>query len=169
MGYAAGAPALRRIGVAFDGSPGSEEALAAGRTLARELGAELSAFGVVAEPLRIEHPLEMDREIEELVAAARKRLAELPDVRTDAGYGDAAEELARYGASVDLLILGPHEQRRVDRLWGGSTAQRLATSVSCPVLVLGPARPATERQAGIGASRSATRAAASSSASRASR
>jgi nucleotide-binding universal stress UspA family protein len=168
VGYAADAPALRKIGVAFDGSHGSEEALAAGRTLAGRLGAELSAFAVVPEPLRIQHPLDMDREIADLVAEARKQLAELPDVRADAGYGDAAEELARYGASVDLLILGPHEQRWADRLWGGSTAQRVSTGASCPVLVLGPAQPATERHARISAPSSATRAAASSSASRAS-
>jgi nucleotide-binding universal stress UspA family protein len=117
------------------------------RTLARRLGAELSTFGVVPEPLRIEQPLEMDREIADLVAATRKRLAELPDVRMDAGCGDAPEELVRYGASVDLLILGPHKPRWADRLRGGSTVQRLAQPHLLPGVGAGP------RSAWDGASR----------------
>lgn len=159
MGYGGRARALRTVGVAFDGSPGSEQALVTGRTLARELGAELSAFGVVPEPLRIRQPLEMDREIAQLVRTARERLAELPDINTDAGYGDAAEELARYGAAVDLLVLGAHKQRPVDPLWGGSTAQRLIDNVACPVLVLGAdgrGRSSADRL-GAPASRSASR------------
>jgi nucleotide-binding universal stress UspA family protein len=159
MGYAERATRPRRIGVAFDASPGSEEALATARALADELGAELSAFGVVPEPLRIRRPLEMDEEIAQLVASARERLAELPDVTTDAGYGDAPEELARYGATVDLLVLGAHKQRLVDPLWGGSTAQRLIDIVPCPVLVLSPdrgERSSTDRP-GDPASRSALR------------
>jgi nucleotide-binding universal stress UspA family protein len=46
------------------------------------------------------------------------------------------EALTRYGASVDLLVLGGHEYRLRDRLSAGSTAQRLANGVSSPLLAL---------------------------------
>ncbi len=49
---------------------------------------------------------------------------------------DAAEALARYGASVDLLVLGSHRYRPIDHLLSGSTAQRLADDAPCPLLVL---------------------------------
>jgi nucleotide-binding universal stress UspA family protein len=78
----------------------------------------------------------MDREIGQLVAAAQARLAELSEIVTGARYGEPAEELARYGDIVDLLIIGPHKQRPIDRFWGGSTAQRVADDVHCPLVVL---------------------------------
>ena len=52
--------------------------------------------------------------------------------------GDAAQALARYAASIDLLVVGSHEYRLRDRFSGGSTSQRLADSAAYPLLVLGP-------------------------------
>lgn len=137
-GYAARAPALRRIGVAYDGSPASERALAAGRTLARSHQAELSAFEAVPEPIRVHDVWNVEGEIEQGVAKAREHLGELGDVEPRAASGDAAEELARYATSVDLLVLGSHRHRPIDVLTGGSTSQRLADGAPCALLVLGP-------------------------------
>ena len=49
-GHASRAPAFRKIGAAYDGSPESEQALALARVLARERGAELLAFQAVPGP-----------------------------------------------------------------------------------------------------------------------
>ena len=106
-GYATRLPSLDTIGVGYDGSPASEQALTVASTLARERGAELSAFEAVAEPM-------------------------------DVASGDAAQALAPYAASIDLLVAGSHEYRLRDRFSGGSTSQRLADSAACPLLVLGP-------------------------------
>jgi nucleotide-binding universal stress UspA family protein len=138
-GYAMRAPALRKIGVAYDGSPGSEQALAVARTLARDRHAELSAFEAVPEPIRVHDVWNVEGEIEADVAKARERLGALGEVDPSAASGDAAEELARYAPSVDLLVLGPHRHRPIDLLMGGSTSQRLAESAPCALLVLGPA------------------------------
>jgi nucleotide-binding universal stress UspA family protein len=60
------------------------------------------------------------------------------EVTPHVASGDAAEALARYGASVDLLVPGSREHRPRDRFSGGTTAQRLADSVTCPLLALAP-------------------------------
>lgn len=134
--YAMDRPELKKIGVAYDGSLGSERALAVARRLARERRAELSAFEVIREPVHAYDPRVGQAEVDEDVAEARDRVAALGDLEAHAASGEPPEELARYAASVDLLVLGPHERRPLDRLSLGSTAQRLAESPACPLLVL---------------------------------
>jgi nucleotide-binding universal stress UspA family protein len=135
-GYAARRPALDTIGVAYNGSPASEAALAVAGELAREHNAELSAFEAVPESMYVHDPRSGRWELEGRLAKAYKRLDELGDVKPRVASGDAAQALARYAASVDLLVLGSHEHRPLDRLRGGSTSQRLADSAPCPLLVL---------------------------------
>jgi nucleotide-binding universal stress UspA family protein len=53
--------------------------------------------------------------------------------------GDAAEALASFAASVDLLLVGSRERRLLDWLRPGSTAQRLAERATCPLLVVSDA------------------------------
>jgi nucleotide-binding universal stress UspA family protein len=114
----------------------SEGALALARVLARERGAVLSAFHAVPEPY-VSSIVNPQPEIEAGLAETRKRIAGLGDVEAHAeSSDDAAEALARYGASVDLLVLGSHEYRPIDRVGSGSTAQRLAEDTPCPLLVL---------------------------------
>ena len=98
LAYASGPSALSRIGAAYDGSPESERALALARQLAREHSAELSAFEAVPEPLYVHDAWNPQPEIDEGVAKARERVARSGDVEAHAASGDAAEELARYGA-----------------------------------------------------------------------
>ena len=135
-GHALRTPALRRIGAAYDGSAQSEQALVLARRLARERAAALSAFQAVPEPY-VHNLTAPQPEIEGGLAEARERIAELGDVEPYVASGDdAAEALARYGASVDLLVLGSHRYRPVDQLGSGSTAQRLVGRAPCPLLVL---------------------------------
>jgi nucleotide-binding universal stress UspA family protein len=147
MGFAIRPPIMHKIGVAYDGSSESEQALALARRLARERGAELSAFHAVPEPIYTERrttgarlvndPWSVQAEIDEAVEKARSQIAQLGDVEPNATSGDAAKELARYAASVDLLIIGSHKYRPLEA-WMSvqSTAQQLADSAPCPLLVL---------------------------------
>ena len=144
-GYATRLPSLDTIGVGYDGSPASEQALTVARTLARERGAELSAFEAVAEPMYASDPVSGQWALEARLEKAQKQLAELRGVKPHVESGDAAQALARYAASIDLLVVGSHEYRLRDRFSGGSTSfsggstsQRLADSAACPLLVLGP-------------------------------
>jgi nucleotide-binding universal stress UspA family protein len=146
-GSATRPPIMHKIGVAYDGSSESEQALALARRLARERGPELAAFHVVPEPPYSERrttaarlvndPWSVQPEIDEAVEKARSQMTQLGDLEPDATSGDAAQELARYGASVDLLIIGSHKYEPLEA-WMPvqSTAQQLAGSAPCPLLVL---------------------------------
>jgi nucleotide-binding universal stress UspA family protein len=137
IGHATRPPVLKRIGAAYDGSPESKQALAVARELARAHTAELSAFEALAEPAHVHSIVNPQPEIDEGLAEARARIAALGGVEPHAASGDDAPgELARYGASVDLLVIGSHDYRPIDHLLSGSTAQRLADNAPCPLLVL---------------------------------
>jgi nucleotide-binding universal stress UspA family protein len=135
-GCAPDVAAPERIGVAYDGSPGSERALEVARTLAHEHRCHLVAFEAVREPVRIHDAWHVDREIQATVAAARERIATLSGVEVQVSAGEAVEELVRFGASVDLLVVGAHEHKPFEGLRDGSTAQRVAADAPCPLLVL---------------------------------
>jgi nucleotide-binding universal stress UspA family protein len=137
-GYAARPGDLRAIGVAYDATTASEQALAAARALAAAGAGQVSVFQVVPEPVRVRDPWHVEAEIAAGVERAGARLAELEGVSTHAVSGEPAEELARFADTVDLIVLGPHTRRPLDRMSGGSTAQRLAGAARCPLLVLGP-------------------------------
>ena len=148
-GYFERAQAISRIGVAYDGSAGSDQALALARTLADERGAELSAFQAVAARLDAQDPMNVAGGSEEPATAARQRIAALGGVRPDARSGDAVEELARYERSVDLLVIGAHEYGPIDHLLGASVSQQLADDPAAPLLVL-PPPPARHRRVRAG-------------------
>jgi nucleotide-binding universal stress UspA family protein len=137
-GYGQESVAMREIGVGYDGSPESEHALAVARTLAGAHHAKLSAFAAVTVPTFIAHGRSAadGTTIEDLVDQAREQIARLGGVEPHAGYGDPAEELALYGASLDLLVIGSRGYGPLGRLVHGRTAQHLARRARCSLLVL---------------------------------
>jgi nucleotide-binding universal stress UspA family protein len=145
---------MREIGVGYDGSPESEHALSVARTLAVAWAAKLSAFEAVSLPsFAFVGPGAADNAPDRLVADALERIAGLGGVEPHAAYGQPAEELARYSASLDLLIVGARGYGPVGRLIHGSTSQQLARAARCPLLVLTRAAHSIEideaaRQAG---------------------
>lgn len=137
-GFAGAPSAMREIGVGYDGSPESERALSVARELAAQSGARLSAFQAVAIPMPTfaAGPLPLSDTISKFVDQARERIAALGGVEAHAAYGEAAEELAVYSASVDLLIVGSRGYGPLGRLIHRSTSRQVARSARCPLLVL---------------------------------
>lgn len=143
-GYVARAHALRTIGVAYDGSAESEEALAVARTLAAERQAALSAFQAVHAPVYARDIWDVEGELDERIEHARQRMAALGDVEPHAALADdTVDPLREFARSVDLLVLGAHKYREPEHLMplGRSTAQRLADDPPAPVLVLASSNP----------------------------
>jgi nucleotide-binding universal stress UspA family protein len=134
-GYAGRTPCLETIGVGYDGSLASEQALEAARRLAAERRAKLMGFEAVT-PRPARDPFDAPHEIDQRVAAARRRLAALGDVEPHAEYGGRAAELARFGASVDLLVIGPRDEEDESVLRLAPLAARLAHHAPCPLLVV---------------------------------
>lgn len=137
-GYAAEPKAMREIGLGYNGSAESEHALAVARELAASYGAKLSAFEAVTVPAYVvQGTTAVDgTPIKDLVEEARERIAAKGGVEPHAAYGQAAEELAVYGASLDLLVVGSRDYGPLGRLIHGSTSRDLARSARCPLLVL---------------------------------
>ena len=140
VGYSRCPDRIRNIGVAYDGSPGSERGLEVARRLTAEHRATLSAFDAVRAPVYVRDVWNAEGEIDEDLEKARQRIAALGGVEAQAEFAeDAVAGLRSYGASVDLLVLGAHRYRPGDRVAKRSKSQRLADAPPCPLLVLGPA------------------------------
>jgi nucleotide-binding universal stress UspA family protein len=145
-GYAQHPVVMREIGVGYDSSPESEHALGVARKLAATHSTKLSAFEAVSIPayVTMAGAAPVYESIEELVQEARDRIEVCGDVEPHAAYGQPAEELALYSASLDLLVIGSRSYGPVGRLVHGSTAQQLARSARCPLLVLTRAAQAAD-------------------------
>ena len=145
-GYAQHPWLMREIGVGYNGSPESGCALSVARALATQHSARLSAFEAVWIPWHgfgTEHT-GPDNAIDELVDQARERIAALGgEIEPHAVFGEPAQELALYSASLDLLVLGSRSEGPIGRLVHGSTSQHLARSARCPLLVVTRADAAT--------------------------
>jgi nucleotide-binding universal stress UspA family protein len=137
-GYKERPVVMREIGVGYDGSADSEHALSVARALAAQLHSKLSAFQAVSIPAhRTQGLLTTDGStLDSLVEDARARIAALGDVEPHAAYGEPAEELALYSASLDLLVVGSRGYGPIGRLVHGSTSQHLVRTARCPLLVL---------------------------------
>ncbi len=137
-GYANQPHVMRKIGVGYDGSPESEHALELARRIANEHGARLSAFRVVAlsRTQSARGRSQLSDSIEALVDKARGQIAALGGVEPHASHGHAAEELAVYSASLDLLVVGSRGYGPIGRLIHGSTSGLLTHTARCPLLVL---------------------------------
>ncbi|MGZ4184727.1 MAG: universal stress protein [Solirubrobacteraceae bacterium] len=137
-GYAEQPHLLREIGVGYNGSPESEQALIVARAIANEHRARLSAFEAVSIPAIAlsAGPAPVDEWMQELLDDALRRVSALGDVEPHAVYGQACEELAMFSASVDLLVVGSRGYGPVGRLIHGGTSQELARVARCPLLVL---------------------------------
>jgi nucleotide-binding universal stress UspA family protein len=148
-GYARQTRAFTEVGVAYNGSAESENALEVARTVAAAQNAKLSAFEAVSLPnyivLAMVAPIVESTQV--LVDDARKRIRKLGSVDAHAAYGDPAEKLTHYSASLDLLVVGSRDYGPIGRLLHGSTTHRLARTARCPLLVLTRAARITEADA----------------------
>jgi nucleotide-binding universal stress UspA family protein len=142
---------LREVGVAYNGSPESQHALAMARRVAAAHGATLSAFEAVWIPSYVY--MSTGAPGVDVVAAmledARTRI-ERAGAIPHAAFGSPAEELSVYSASLDLLVVGSRGYGPIGRLVHGSTSQAMARRARCPLLVLTrAARAADDRWAGV--------------------
>jgi nucleotide-binding universal stress UspA family protein len=133
---------LTRIGVGFDGTPESRQALALAVALAKsaDVRLELLCAATAPIPLFAEAALvdgaivDYRLEAEELISLT---VAELDvDAVGKAVVGGAVETLVELTHRVDLLVVGSRGWGPIRRILLGSTAARLIREAACPVLVV---------------------------------
>jgi nucleotide-binding universal stress UspA family protein len=139
---------LRRVGVAFVGSPDGHEAVRHAADLAARSGLPLTVFSVVSVhanwfvpeavwPEEETIPVEVRREYQE---ALDRALAGLPDGVQATGellYGEVVDELSVVDErGVDLLVCGSRGYGPVRRVLLGTVSAALVRQASVPVLVV---------------------------------
>jgi nucleotide-binding universal stress UspA family protein len=83
-----------------------------------------------------------------IIEGAEKRLDEFveqyfrdyPDTRTSVVSGDATQEIIHYITSneIDLVIMGTHGRKGLDKVVFGSVAERVVKTAPVPVMVVNP-------------------------------
>jgi nucleotide-binding universal stress UspA family protein len=133
--------ALRRIAVAFDGTPESRAALDAAEALAARGNAALEVLTVVAPPVAMPgvvgyspvDPPDPDRILTEAVNSIDDGLA-AGGRRLDGPPGMTLVEACEDG--IDLLVAGSRRYGPATRVLLGSVSTRLTHKAPCPVLVV---------------------------------
>jgi nucleotide-binding universal stress UspA family protein len=87
---------------------------------------------------------------EQLAEGARRRMAEfkeqffkgVPDVRVSVIKGDISDRILDYteAEGIDMIIMGTHGRKGLDRAFFGSIAERVIKLSPVPVLVVNPNR-----------------------------
>jgi len=152
IGYRERQDEIIDIGIGYDGSSQSRQAIQTARGLAAALGARTHAMSVVSLeslPAGVSVPADWPHVAAQLVDEEIHRWDDVPDVDGDALYGDPREELARFSQDMDLLVIGSRAEGAIGRLWHGTTANYLARRAHCPLLVLrrGASEQATSSEA----------------------
>lgn len=143
--YAERPGSLANIGVGFDRSAASRSAVVLARDIAVALGARLKVITVLEPPAawtafpRWAHDAAVDGHGER--AAARAGLDALvaalgTNVAGELLEGEPADELARAGDELDMLVCGSRSEGPLTRLLLGSTSEALVRRAPCPVMVL---------------------------------
>lgn len=140
-GYAESTARISTIGVAYNGTPEADAALAVARGLAARYGAAIRAMTVISPAAGGVGYWEAfgagwGGAFETLEQATSDRLASLGGVAGSVAVGIPSEALATFGAEVDLLVVGSRSYGPVRRLVFGSTSLQLARGAHCPLLVL---------------------------------
>jgi len=139
QGYAEHPFPIAKVGVGYDDSPESHTALAKAKEVAAQTNASVQALEVLSIPTYAYTgfvPPITSESIDEMLAEAKARLGALEGVEGRAVYGLVGEELAAFGDSVDLLVVGSRNYGPVLRLVLGSTSDFLERHARCSLLVL---------------------------------
>ena len=136
---------LREILVAFDFSDSSDRALEYAQAISRQHSSRLLLVHVVEGHVSVTPGTEW---VEESAVRAAQQVEATGLTLREQGF--KAESLNRFGTltqqireltearEVDLIVAGTHAGEGLDRAIFGSNAEKLARSIDCPVMLIGP-------------------------------
>ena len=120
-------------------------------SIAEQLGAEIAFFHVINDfqgyDMMLVHP-SFEVMKEDLQKNYEERMAALVEDYKDFKYGvsgkivtgDAAEEIVKFAQEqqADLIIIGTHGTKGLERVLMGSTAEKVVKKATCPTLTFNP-------------------------------
>jgi len=134
----------KNILLATDGSPSCEDAVHRAIDLAKEKAASLTALSVVYT--NDEYLALAPGVVEDLIAKAKEKLATIKQKGKEAGIeinclvkgGEAYEAITTLArdTDIDLIVMGSHGRKSLQRLLMGSVTERTIGYAHCPVLVV---------------------------------
>ncbi len=139
---------IRRVLFATDFSEGSSHALPYAADIARQYGAKLFLVHVIYDVAKsagwyVPH-VSIDEIYNDMEKSARAELEKsfvdemrgLSDIEHVVLKGIPYEEISKFAAEkrIDLVVLGTHGRRGIDRMLFGSTAEQVVRNAPCPVL-----------------------------------
>jgi len=145
---------IKKILFPIDFSEGSINALPYAVDMVKHYGARLYMIHVIHDliavsGLHIPH-ISVDEIYKELAAVAKKELEEFGETeRQDVKNVEYAilrgvpyEEILKFvdKNNIDMIVIGTHGRKGLDRVLFGSTAERVVRNASCPVLTARGAR-----------------------------
>lgn len=144
--------AIKKILVATDFGPASENALRYGQALARGFGAALhvlhvtenvyaramDGYGYASIPPQVQEDIDRAarKQTEELLSDEDRR--ELKAIAVTVTHNSPALVIVEYARdhTVDLIVLGTHGRGAVAHLFMGNVAERVVRTAPCPVLTV---------------------------------
>ncbi len=136
---------FRDLLVAYDFSDTSERALEYAKAIARRHASRLLLVHVMESQMVVASDTEWIQpnpaQIAERVEAAGLELREggftAESLNPFGAVADQVRQLAKT-REVDLILAGTHAGEGLDRAFFGSNAEKLARSIDCPVMLIGP-------------------------------
>jgi len=142
---------ISRVVIPVDFSSNTDKVVKYGVSVADTLGAQVLFFHVINNfqgyDMMLMHPsfLGMTRDLEQ---KAEERMADLvkdfsqreKGATGNVVVGDAADEIISYAKleRADMIIIGTHGVKGIEKILIGSTADHVVKNAPCPVLVFNP-------------------------------
>jgi nucleotide-binding universal stress UspA family protein len=142
---------IKKILVPIDFSDNSKKILKSARYVAEKFSAAISLIFVVQSfedysGFFVPH-LPLDKLAGEMLAGAQKKMANFVEdnleditVQSLVVAGDVAEEILGYAEKehMDLIIMGTHGYKGLERVLFGSIAEQVVKNSPCPILTINP-------------------------------
>ncbi len=138
---------ISKVVLAVDFTNTTDKVIEYGLGIVEKLGAQVCFLHVVSDfegyDMMLVHP-SFTVLAADMKEKAENRLASLvedhPGSCGAVEIGDAAEKIVEYSAKegADMIIIGTHGAKGLERIILGSTAERVIKQASCPVLTFNP-------------------------------
>lgn len=137
---------IKKILIATDGSEYTREAVSEGLSLAKVLGAEVTALYVIDQTSFVSFPIDssivsvyslLENEGKRAVEEVRKEGEQIGvKVATVVAEGSPTRKIVEMAADMDLVVIGTLGRSALSKLFMGSVAERVTRYSPCPVLVV---------------------------------